>query len=189
MLQIWGLFLRLFFYGVESSHPPATPAPVFYGVESSDHTTIGFATVPPPPWGVRGPYPRPARRLWADFPDSDDEVPLMDASMQTTVEQPNCMELLNTSLKIVASVCPGAPLPVPQPNQHVQQLLLEPLLVEQPRVDAPSALNMGLHGPFFPTMWPRGYLHAPHCEGNYLPAPSSGFRGWAPCFERGQRVS
>ena len=137
------------FFGVESSRPAVTPPPVFYGVESSNQHT----GVPPPPWGFRGTYPRPARRsaLWADFTDSDDEVLPVDAYTQTTKEQPTCMELLNTSLRIIASLCPPALLPDAQslqvshptdlliPIQHVQQLLLEPLLVEQLLVDAPSA--------------------------------------------------
>ena len=69
--------------GVESCRPAVTSPPVVFGVESSNQHT----GVPPPPWGSRGPYPRPARRsgLWADFADSDDEVLLVDASTQYEV--------------------------------------------------------------------------------------------------------
>ena len=132
------------FYGVESNHPSVTPPPVFYGVESSNQYDNDFAfgrsAVPPPPCGFRGLYPCPppsaktstkARRsgLWADFDDNEDEVLLVDAASQYD-GQPTCMELLNTTLKIIASLCPGAPLLEAQPKQHVRQFLLEPLLVD-----------------------------------------------------------
>ena len=74
-------------------------------------------------------------------------------AQQPTNDQPTSMDLLNTSLKIIASFCSGASLHdqttlETQSKQHVRQLLLEPLLLDpvctppSPHlVDAPTAVK------------------------------------------------